>query len=102
MGDVRFTEEHLPTRTDGGKRTFFGVSGNHWRGFKIAHDTRGPVTDSSTMEREKKNCPPRVGPLMTKRVLGRLGAFWRRKVIEDAEQIAIWICRGKLVQTPRL
>jgi hypothetical protein len=40
--------------------------------------------------------------LMTKRVLGLLGAFWRRKVIEDAEQIAIWICRGKLVQTPRL
>jgi hypothetical protein len=23
----------------------------HWRGFKIAHDTRGPVIDPSTMER---------------------------------------------------
>src|SRR5882724_10683940 len=37
---------------DGGKRPFFGVPGNHWRGFKIADDTRGPVIDPSTMERE--------------------------------------------------
>ena len=51
-GDVRFTEEHLPTWIDGGKRPFFGVPGNHWRGFKIADDTRGPVIDPSTMERE--------------------------------------------------
>ena len=51
-GDVRFTEEHLPTWIDGGKRPFFGVPGNHWRGFKIADDTRGPVVDPSTMERE--------------------------------------------------
>ena len=26
--------------------------GNHWRGFKIADDTRGPVIDPSTMERK--------------------------------------------------
>lgn len=32
---------------------------------------------------------------MTTSALGILGAFWRRKVIEDTEQIAIWICRGK-------
>ncbi len=51
-GDVRFTEEHLPTWIDGGKHPFFGVPGNHWRGFKIADDTRGPVIDPSTMERE--------------------------------------------------
>jgi glycine/D-amino acid oxidase-like deaminating enzyme len=51
-GDVRFTEEHLPTWIDGGKRPFFGVPGNHWRGFKIVDDTRGPVIDPSTMERE--------------------------------------------------
>jgi len=51
-GDVRFTEEHLPTWIDGGTRPFFGVLGNHWRGFKIADDTRGPVIDPSTMERE--------------------------------------------------
>jgi glycine/D-amino acid oxidase-like deaminating enzyme len=51
-GDVRFTEEHLPTWIDGGKRPFFGVPGNHWRGFKIADDTRGPAIDPSTMERE--------------------------------------------------
>jgi glycine/D-amino acid oxidase-like deaminating enzyme len=28
------------------------VPGNHWRGFKIADDTRGPVIDPSTMERQ--------------------------------------------------
>jgi sarcosine oxidase len=51
-GDVRFSEERLPTWIDGGKRPFFGVPGNHWRGFKIADDTRGPVIDPSTMERK--------------------------------------------------
>src|SRR5258707_13700375 len=42
-GDLRFDEEHLPTWFDGGKQQFFGVPGNHWRGFKIADDTRGPL-----------------------------------------------------------
>jgi glycine/D-amino acid oxidase-like deaminating enzyme len=51
-GDVRFTEAQLPTWIDGGKSPFFGVPGNHWRGFKIADDTRGPVIDPTTMERQ--------------------------------------------------
>jgi glycine/D-amino acid oxidase-like deaminating enzyme len=51
-GDVRFTEAELPTWIDGGKRPFYGVPGNHWRGFKISDDTRGPVIDPSTMERQ--------------------------------------------------
>jgi sarcosine oxidase len=51
-GDLRFNEEHLPTSMDGGKRQFFGVPRNDWRGFKIADDARGPVIDPSTMERE--------------------------------------------------
>jgi glycine/D-amino acid oxidase-like deaminating enzyme len=51
-GDVRFTEDHLPTWMDGGERPFFGVPGNHWRGFKIADDSRGAVIDPSTMDRE--------------------------------------------------
>jgi glycine/D-amino acid oxidase-like deaminating enzyme len=51
-GDMRFNEEHLPTWMDGGKQQFFGVPGNHWRGFKISDDARGPVIDPSTMERE--------------------------------------------------
>jgi sarcosine oxidase len=51
-GDLRFTEEQLPTWIDGGSHPFFGVPGNHWRGFKIADDTRGLVIDPSTMERE--------------------------------------------------
>src|SRR5450755_4464262 len=50
-GDLRFGEAQLPTWIDGGKTPFFGVPGNHWRGFKIADDTRGPVIDPSTMER---------------------------------------------------
>jgi len=50
-GDTRFSEEQLPTWIDGGKHPFFGVPGNHWRGFKIADDTRGPVIDPSTIER---------------------------------------------------
>jgi hypothetical protein len=50
--NLRFTEEQLPTWIDGGKYPFFGVPGNHWRGFKIADDRRGPVIDPSTMERE--------------------------------------------------
>jgi glycine/D-amino acid oxidase-like deaminating enzyme len=51
-GDLRFAEEQLPTWIDGGKYPFFGVPGNHWRGFKIADDTRGPIIDPSTMERQ--------------------------------------------------
>ena len=51
-GDVRFTEAQLPTWIDGGKSPFFGVPGNHWRGFKIADDTRGPVIDPTTVERQ--------------------------------------------------
>ena len=51
-GELRFSEAQLPTWIDGGKTPFFGVPGNHWRGFKIADDTRGPVIDPSTMERE--------------------------------------------------
>jgi glycine/D-amino acid oxidase-like deaminating enzyme len=51
-GDTRYSEEQLPTWIDGGKFPFFGVPGNHWRGFKIADDTRGPVIDPSTLERE--------------------------------------------------
>src|SRR5438477_8174451 len=50
--DVRFTEAQLPTWIDGGKSPFFGVPGNHWRGFKIADDTRGPVIDPTTVERQ--------------------------------------------------
>ncbi|HKR84792.1 MAG TPA: FAD-dependent oxidoreductase [Terriglobales bacterium] len=51
-GDLRFNEQSLPTWIDGGRQQFFGVPGNHWRGFKIADDARGPVIDPSTMERE--------------------------------------------------
>jgi glycine/D-amino acid oxidase-like deaminating enzyme len=50
-GDPRFTEARLPTWIDGGTTPFYGVPGNHWRGFKISDDTRGPVVDPTTLER---------------------------------------------------
>jgi glycine/D-amino acid oxidase-like deaminating enzyme len=46
-GDVQ-----LPVWIDNGKHLFYGICGNHWRGFKIADDTRGPVVDPTKMERE--------------------------------------------------
>ena len=51
-GDQRFTEEQLPVWIDNGKRLFYGIPGNHWRGFKIADDTRGPIIDPTSMERQ--------------------------------------------------
>ena len=60
-GDLRFTDAQLPVWSDdsrreldgfSGKHWFYGIPGNHWRGFKIADDTRGAVIDPTTMERE--------------------------------------------------
>ena len=51
-GDLRLTEAQLPVWIDNGKHLFYGIPGNHWRGFKIAGDTRGPVIDPTTMERQ--------------------------------------------------
>lgn len=51
-GDERFTEAHLPTWMDGGRRPFFGVPSNQWRGFKISDDTHGLEIDPTTMERQ--------------------------------------------------
>src|SRR5438105_1440546 len=54
-GDVRFTDAQLPVWIDNSKRgehLYYGIPGNHWRGFKIADDTRGPVVNPTTMERQ--------------------------------------------------
>jgi glycine/D-amino acid oxidase-like deaminating enzyme len=60
-GDLRFTDAQLPVWSDDSKRDldglpgrqwFYGIPGNHWRGFKIADDTRGAAIDPTTMERE--------------------------------------------------
>jgi glycine/D-amino acid oxidase-like deaminating enzyme len=50
-GDLRFTDARLPVWIDGGSGRFYGIPGNHWRGFKMADDARGPVIDPTTMER---------------------------------------------------
>jgi sarcosine oxidase len=49
-GDLRFTDAQTPVWIDYGTR-FYGIPGNHWRGFKVADDTRGPVVDPTTLER---------------------------------------------------
>ena len=49
-GDLRFTDAQLPVWIDFGRR-FYGIPGNHWRGFKVADDTRGPAMDPTSMER---------------------------------------------------
>jgi glycine/D-amino acid oxidase-like deaminating enzyme len=54
-GDLRFTDAQLPVWIDGGKNLFYGIPGNHWRGFKIANDARGPAIDPTTMERQISN-----------------------------------------------
>jgi glycine/D-amino acid oxidase-like deaminating enzyme len=51
-GDLRFTDAELPVWIDGGKNLFYGIPGNHWRGFKVANDARGPAVDPTTMERQ--------------------------------------------------
>jgi glycine/D-amino acid oxidase-like deaminating enzyme len=56
-GDLRFTDTQLPVWIDGSGQPvgsdhlFYGIPGNHWRGFKMADDARGPVIDPTTMER---------------------------------------------------
>jgi glycine/D-amino acid oxidase-like deaminating enzyme len=51
-GDLRFTDAQLPVWIDGGSGHFYGIPGNHWRGFKMADDARGPVIEPTTMERK--------------------------------------------------
>ncbi|HEY7351964.1 MAG TPA: FAD-dependent oxidoreductase [Terriglobales bacterium] len=60
-GDLRFTDTQLPVWSDDSKRDlddfpgrhwFYGIPGNHWRGFKIADDMRGATIDPTTMQRE--------------------------------------------------
>jgi glycine/D-amino acid oxidase-like deaminating enzyme len=59
-GDLRFTDAQLPVWSDDsqrqlqgftGKHWFYGIPGNHWRGFKIADDMRGAIVDPTSMER---------------------------------------------------
>ncbi len=51
-GDPRYTDQQLPVWIDNGDRLFYGIPGNQWRGIKVANDTRGPLFDPTTGERE--------------------------------------------------
>jgi len=51
-GSCAFTDAQMPVWIDGGKNLFYGIPGNHWRGFKVADDAAGPAIDPSTMERQ--------------------------------------------------
>lgn len=46
-----FDETKLPVWADHGKRFFYGIPGNQYRGFKVADDTRGPEFDPTAGER---------------------------------------------------
>jgi sarcosine oxidase len=51
-GDDRFEPGRMPCWGDfSGSRLFYGIPGNHGRGFKIADDTRGPAFDPTTGDR---------------------------------------------------
>jgi glycine/D-amino acid oxidase-like deaminating enzyme len=50
-GDVRFNEDRFPTWIDYGEQRFYGIPGNHWRGFKLACDLRGPQFDPTFGDR---------------------------------------------------
>jgi sarcosine oxidase len=87
----------------------FGMPGNHWRGFKIADDSRGPVIDPSTMEREiseqklsaareylRLRFPPMAGtPLLENRVCQYENSTDHNFILDrhpDAENV--WIVGG--------
>jgi len=49
--DPRFHEDRMPVWIDNGKRLFYGIPGNEWRGFKIADDTLGASFDPTSGDR---------------------------------------------------
>jgi glycine/D-amino acid oxidase-like deaminating enzyme len=46
-----YDEDHLPVWVDFGERVFYGIPGNHYRGFKVADDSRGAPIDPTAAER---------------------------------------------------
>jgi len=52
VGDPRYLENQMPTWIDNtAAKTFYGIAGNQWRGFKLADDARGPTFDPTWGER---------------------------------------------------
>lgn len=50
-GETGFEPDNFPVWVDFGERIFYGIPGNHGRGFKIADDTRGEPADAESMQR---------------------------------------------------
>jgi glycine/D-amino acid oxidase-like deaminating enzyme len=46
-----YGEAALPVWMDLGERVFYGIPGNHYRGFKVADDSRGEVFDPTSGDR---------------------------------------------------
>jgi glycine/D-amino acid oxidase-like deaminating enzyme len=50
--DRRFDEERAPAWIDNSQeRTWYGIPGNRWRGFKVADDSRGPEFEPTNGDR---------------------------------------------------
>jgi glycine/D-amino acid oxidase-like deaminating enzyme len=54
-GDRQFGDDTIPTWIDNGKKLFYGIPGNQWRGFKLACDERGPDFEPTSGERRISN-----------------------------------------------
>jgi glycine/D-amino acid oxidase-like deaminating enzyme len=89
VGDMRFTDEHLPVWGDHGERFFYGIPGSGRRGFKVADDTRGQTFDPTDGERV-------VSPATLKRV--REYIAFRFPAMKDAPLIETRVCQYE--QTP--
>ena len=50
-GDLRYDAAQCPVWVHFGARRIYGIPGNDRRGFKIADDTAGPITNPTTVER---------------------------------------------------
>lgn len=50
-GERRFGDDRFPVWVDFGERIFYGIPGNHARGFKVADDSHGEPVDPTDLER---------------------------------------------------
>jgi len=74
-GGARFGDAALPVWLDVGERIFYGIPGNHARGFKVADDTRGEAFDPTAGERVPSSAAlERARGYLARRFPGMAGA----------------------------